>query len=837
MNVRPKMLLAATALVLIPLAVTAFLLWRNASNLAGGTIEKLTETQLTALRDLKARQISSEVESRVSALQLLAAQRSTVDSMKQFKAGFSSSTKDYAKPFDIAKSQARASEFITKEFNAEFAKRNPGAAPDLSAFVAGRTREAVLLQQLYIFDNPAKLGEKSQLNAAEGDFAYNRTHALYHPGLERAQKLQGFYDIFMVDVDTDTVVYTVFKELDFATRLAPSTDIAAKSKLAEAYQQAKQMRAGQVYLSDFEPYLASFNDQAAFLSTPIFEGEKLVGVLMAQYPIDKITSTLSSDRLWERIGLGKSGDVFMVGGDFLMRSDARYLLETKESFLALLKDRLTPAALQTLTKKDSSIGIVKIESDATRAALAGKLEYLRFVDYRGIECFGAVTPIKLQGQLFALVAKIDIAEALEPIDNLRQQTLTAAALLALAALVIAGVAIFFAVNRFMQPISKLRKTVADVNSGSLDARAKLSEQDEIGELGRAFDGLLDERITELKKASAENESLNNNVITLLQTVFQLSSKDLTVRAPVGEDVIGTLASSINQLSDETGRALAQVQRIATDVRNASESIGQQAVRVDNTNREERVALEAMALNLNAATQQLAEVATLSERSSRAAVDASSATQSALDAVAGTVSGMENLRDSIVDTEKRFAQLGERSQEISTAVRLIYSISERTHVLAVNASMQAAAAGEAGRGFAVVADEVQRLAESSRKATGQISQLVQNIQADTGETLFTMSRLIKQVVEQATQAQKAGVQMNLSQNTTEQLIRLVQQIGSLSEVQAQLAGELRASVTKLGVDAQETTDAIEQQSESSLVLMQYSEQLTQAVSQFKLPAAA
>jgi methyl-accepting chemotaxis protein len=379
----------------------------------------------------------------------------------------------------------------------------------------------------------------------------------------------------------------------------------------------------------------------------------------------------------------------------------------------------------------------------------------------------------------------------------------------------------------------LSDTVQKVAGGETAARSKLTEQDEIGDLGRAFDGLLDDRIAALEKSAKENETLNNSVIDLLQAVFQLSNKDLTARAPVTEDIIGTVASSINQFSDETGRTLTDVQRIAEQLALTSESVRVQSVMVEETARAERDALQAMSSNLTQATTQLAQVAELSEQSNKAAGVATEATQNALAAVQGTVQGMDQLRESISDMEKRFKRLGERSQEISTAVQLINAISERTHVLALNASMQAATAGEAGRGFAVVAEEVQRLSDSSRQATSTISQLVGNIQAETNETLFTVNRLIGDVVRQSELAQRAGLQMNQTQQTTQQLVSLVRQIAQFSEQQAQLAADLQKSVVEINAGTEQTSAAIAEQTTSTQFLADSSRQLTAAVGQFKL----
>jgi methyl-accepting chemotaxis protein len=152
-------------------------------------------------------------------------------------------------------------------------------------------------------------------------------------------------------------------------------------------------------------------------------------------------------------------------------------------------------------------------------------------------------------------------------------------------------------------------------------------------------------------------------------------------------------------------------------------------------------------------------------------------------------------------------------------------------------MQAATAGEAGRGFGVVADEVQRLSESSRQATTTISQLVNNIQLETNETLYTMNRLISQVVAQSEQAQRAGEQMTLTQQTTAELVKMVQDIAGFSEQQSLLARELRLSVLKLNKGSEQTVSVVSQQTRSTAELVDTSRRLAQTVSQFKLPLAA
>ena len=839
MKIGQRLALGAAVLTVVPLVITAGLLSQRALEVADDAITSQTMTQLVSLRDLKTQQVQDEVDSRLAALKALAANRTTIEAMKGFRQHFPVVARELGVTPAQAQVQRQAMlDFVQAEFAPEFVRRNPTAAPDLTTLVDGRDPNMAALQHQFIVANGNKLGEKDKLAQPAIRSSYGDLHAQVHASLERAQKLFGFYDIFLIDTATDQVVYTVFKELDFGSRL--SDGIAARSKLAEAYLRVKNAKSPEdIHLSDFEPYLPSYNDQAAFAAVPLFDGDRQIGVLAMQYPIDKITAAMNSNKTWSRIGLGRTGDVFVVGADQQMRSDARGVAEEsqRQAFIDGLSSRLDPARLALLKKKLTTIGLLKVDSEDTRNALAGKAGSQRLTDMQGVETLSAYGPVKVGGQQWGIVARIDAAEVDAPVQALAQQTLWRTLMVASGVLLVVGPLLAWFLRNFMRPIRRLHDTVRLVAEGDSKARSQLLQADEVGDLGRAFDSLLDERIAQLESAQKENETLNQSVINLLQTVFQMSNKDLTVRAAVTEDVIGTLSSSINQLSDETSRTLQEVRRIADEVQRASESVNHQAGQVDETAQGERQALEQMSAQLTRATRQLTQVAKLSEQSHRSAGQASAATDAALKAVGATVRGMDQLRESISETEKRFKRLGERSQEISSVVSLINTISERTHVLALNASMQAATAGEAGRGFAVVAEEVQRLSESSRQATQQIAQLVHNIQLETNETVYTMNRLISQVVSQSEQAQQAGDQMTQTQHTTAELVAVVQQIASSSEQQSLLARELQLSVAKLNKGSLATVSAISEQTRSTETLAHSSRKLLEAVSQFTLPQSA
>ncbi|HSM98967.1 MAG TPA: methyl-accepting chemotaxis protein [Gallionella sp.] len=389
-------------------------------------------------------------------------------------------------------------------------------------------------------------------------------------------------------------------------------------------------------------------------------------------------------------------------------------------------------------------------------------------------------------------------------------------------------------RRIMGPLNQLRQAIGKVEGGHYDVRVNLHTKDEIGSLARAFDKLIDDRISALKSTAAENERINNSVIGLFAAMGALSEKDLTVRAPVTEDIIGTLGDAINQLTDVTATVLHHVTKVAGVVEDASERMKQQSDVVNEMAKEEDVIVVRLISNLETAMASIGEVAIFARDSNRAAAEATKSTESAMQTVQATLVGMNAIRETISEMEKRIKRLGERSQEISQIVNLINTISERTHVLSLNAAMQAAMAGEAGRGFAVVAEEVQRLAENSRQATGQIANLVQNIQVETNDTIATVNKTIEQVVKESDLAHSAGERMRETHEATARLVRLVATIATSSAEQTKIAVVLRAAADEIAQFTEKTAEQLVAQNQSAASLVSASQKLVGAISVFKLP---
>jgi len=406
---------------------------------------------------------------------------------------------------------------------------------------------------------------------------------------------------------------------------------------------------------------------------------------------------------------------------------------------------------------------------------------------------------------------------------------------------LAGFLGYVVIQTVTRPLAHLSAVARRVAAGDKQARARLDTHDEIGELANQFDQMLDlldsvlaEQVESAQKMSKENDQLNASVITLLKAVAMLSRRDLTVKVPVAEDVTGPVADAINLMADETAQVLTKVVAVAKSVARVSQEIKKQADAVSGMAADEKRKVQRAAEELDDASRAMAGIANLAVACSESAEKAIHTTDTAEQTVLRTVDGINSIRDTIRETEKRIKRLGERSQEIGGVVNLINSIAERTHILALNASMHAASAGEAGRGFAVVANEVQRLAENAREATSKISGLVSNIQVETSDTVGTMNEAISRVVAGTQLAEQAGAQMRDTRSRTAELVGLVQKIDASSRAQAQVALQLVARAGEIQKTSEETSDQLHDQAAQTEKLVRYSGALVESVSVFKLP---
>ena len=352
-------------------------------------------------------------------------------------------------------------------------------------------------------------------------------------------------------------------------------------------------------------------------------------------------------------------------------------------------------------------------------------------------------------------------------------------------------------------------------------------------------GLLFSLNSAQRKRYQTTKELNNRnqeaIMRLLDEMGSLAEGDLTVKATVTEDMTGAIADSINF-------AVEQLRSLVTTINDTSVQVASSAQETQATAMHLAEAAEHQAQEITSASDRISEIAaSINQVSKNSAESAEVAQRSVQIATKGagvvrqTIQGMDNIRDQIQETSKRIKRLGESSQEIGSIVELINDISEQTNILALNAAIQAASAGEAGRGFAVVADEVQRLAERASNATKRIEALVQTIQSDTNEAVSSMEQTTSEVVAGARLAEDAGTALGEIEKVSSDLPDLIQGISAASQQQSGAAANITQAMNTIQQITSQTTQGANQTAESIGNLAQLAADLRRSVADFKLPA--
>lgn len=826
MNIRTKLIS-----IMIPLGVLGAVAGGIAGNSGVKALEQSSQNALSAVRTTQKRNIEQYFKTINGQIRTLANDRMMIDAMVEFKGAFNSYRDErVAAGHNPNSSSVKNSlrQYYVGEFARRYGEVNPSDSPNMDSYYNGLDADSVALQHAYISGNSNPLGAKDELQQASDGTNYSRLHAKYHPHVRDYLKTFGYYDIFLVDPDTGDIIYSVYKELDYTTSLinGPYAD----TGIGHAFKEARELEAGEVAVTDFARYLPSYDAYAGFFATPIYHGDEKLGVLIFQAPIDRLNDIMTFGHNWESTGLGLSGETYIVAADKTLRNDSRFLIDDPVGYFDALRVSNDPA-LAEIESRSTSVGLQRADTPGVQAALRGETGFDIFADYRNVSVLSAYAPLEIPGLDWVLMSEIDESEAYAAVKT-TQLTLIAGSTI-IAVIILLGS--IFLIRAIVKPLRHLQNMVAKLAAGDDSVRANLKSGDELEELANAFDNLLDERFSKMVQAGNENDLLNNSVVSLLDGVSSLSERDLTVRLPVAEDVTGPVADAVNMMATEMADVLHAIRDVAGDVEKAAQSVQVQGASVSEMATNEREIVNTTMTKLEDASKNMSRIAALAQKCNSIAANASRTTQDALTSVTNTADGMGEIRETISETEKRIKRLGERSQEISGIVEIINNIAERTHVLALNASMQAAAAGEAGRGFSVVADEVQRLAESSRQSTSEIESLVSNIQSETAETMATMNKTISQVVSGAELAKKSGEEMRTTQATTLELAQAVEQIAKQSLVQAQSSKSLREHAGQLVASTDETKLALDAQSKVTSNLAIYSKRLLDSVNVFKLVA--
>ncbi len=508
--------LASGLLAILSVAIISY-------NVSQNAMEKESFDKLTAVREIKAAQIEDYMQEIHDQVQTFSESETVKMAMRDFNRSYHAIRSDLNIK-DIGPYKARVDGFFTKEFLPRV-KEKTGRSASTSEFLP-RTDDGLVMQNLYIAQNPNPVGSKHKLDYASDGSAYSKFHAKYHPIIRNYLEKFGYYDIFLIDIETGEIVYTVFKEADFATSL--KTGPYSNTNFADAFRQAAGASSADFTKTvDFKPYPASYMAPASFIASPIMDNGKLIGVLAFQMPVDKINNVMTSNKKWKDIGLGDSGETYIVADDFTLRSQSRFLIEDKAGYFKLMNDvGMDKDVISQMKAQDTAIGLQPVKTQGTQAAMKGTTKTEIFNDYRDIPVLSAYRPLKIKDMKWVMMAEVDKAEAFASVYKMRNMVIiTAMVILALVTLV----AIVFARVVIARPLNQMLAAADDLRDGDGDLTQRIPDfgKDELGQTARAFNGFIEKIqnvLLEVKSAVDNMASASQQVSASSQSLSQAASE-------------------------------------------------------------------------------------------------------------------------------------------------------------------------------------------------------------------------------------------------------------------------------------------------------------------------
>jgi twitching motility protein PilJ len=361
-------------------------------------------------------------------------------------------------------------------------------------------------------------------------------------------------------------------------------------------------------------------------------------------------------------------------------------------------------------------------------------------------------------------------------------------------------------------------------------RAFLSDSEHRAEDAERQQAVAQRLEQDAKRTNDQNQAA---ILRLMNELQEVADGDLTVQATVSEDITGAIADSVNYTVEELRNLVARINTTAELVNEASSKAQMTASSLQAASEQQSREIRETGEAVLRMAHQINDVSARAAESVKVAHQSLGASEEGSRAVNNAISGMNGIRDQIQDTAKRIKRLGESSQQIGEIVELISDITEQTNVLALNAAIQAASAGEAGRGFTIVAEEVQRLAERSAEATKQISALIRTIQTDTADAVAAMERSTQGVVEGTRLSDEAGRALGEIGRVSTTLAELIDDFSSTTSRQAASAGTVAQSIQRILLVTEQTSEGTLQTAGSIRQLSELAHELKNSVSRFKV----
>ncbi|BDQ34242.1 methyl-accepting chemotaxis protein [Pseudodesulfovibrio portus] len=635
---------------------------------------------------------------------------------------------------------------------------------DITMFSEARYVYSALVRLRDIIFYEAKPGKRMDVTNEDFAHAVDRVSPEFLPWL----KVRGYADVLLVD-DTGRIVFTAARGRELGEDLAKG--VLSASRLAGAWKRALK---GETVIVDYHPYEPLDGLPCAFIAAPIRRyGKEIEGVAMLRIPTQSVNEVMSA-----RAGMGESGEAYLVGQDGLMRSD-------------LFSD---PEA-HSVEASFRSARIGRLDTAPLAKALSGQVGSMESLDYRGREVLAAYAPVMAGDTSWGLVAKIDASEALDPVRQLENAAYVVGAS-SVAAIIL--VTLVFLRCSLLKPLERLRGYAGRVAGGDFNA-----------EPGR-FQG-------ELRQVTVAIEQMVRILADKMQEA-EAASKLAEVRAAEAEEAVIRAEHEKKARSDAARsqregmlQAAGMLESVVAGMKEASATVNTESDRILEGANSLSVRVESTAASMDELAESIREVAANAEVAFKDSQEARHRAEEGSEVVRRTVQSIGDVHAITAQLKDKVAALGSKADSIGKVMNVISDIADQTNLLALNAAIEAARAGEAGRGFAVVADEVRKLAEKTMDATREVGSSISGIQADVRDNISEMDKAAERVEIANDLAGESGQALNEIMEFFDATIRQVQAIASASTQQSAAGEEINKAVSEVDAVSGKTAGAVGQTS--------------------------
>lgn len=491
------MVLVASLLSLLLTGLVSFAIGR--SNLTAATIN-----ELVALRFSRAEALGNYFGSLYNHVLTYSDSAMVIDAVKNMRAAYADLGSAKLSP----EQQEKVEKYYQTVFLPELREAIPGN-PLINTYLPA-TPQAKYLNYYYIANNSHKDNHRLLHDAGDGS-EYSKLHSKLNKRFTRIAKVYGYRDVMLIDARNGDIIYTNAKDVDFASNLLNGPY--AESALGKVFQEMRKAKSPEfVYFSDFDHYAASKGEPAMFVGASIFDGDEFIGVIVYQVVPSRFDAVMTDNSSWKRQGLGSTGESYLVGPDFKFRSSPREFLEKPKEYYRILKNQgVTEANINYIKQTGSPVLIQEVKTEGAQRSLAGKTGHLEYVDYRGKDVIASYQPIRLGQHEWGLVVKMDKAEALSGVANIRNFILLLAAILVplftLLSLVLS--------RSFVKPVKRVIRANGQLTDGVPDVQVPVEGEDEYSELSRSFNtmaAIVQQREQSLRTELEENNRLLLNIL-------------------------------------------------------------------------------------------------------------------------------------------------------------------------------------------------------------------------------------------------------------------------------------------------------------------------------------